>query len=118
MALTQDKPGEKYGFVTYIEQEKPFYKTGAYEGGDGRNEPDPEGEYMYEFQDGAWKWPIYTKRDQEYFVSKPKWFEVQLPGGRPGGRPRPSKEVVEPPKPKEEKPPVETKPVSLKDKLK
>ena len=64
MALTQDIPGVKYGFVTYV-GEKPIYKTGAYEGGDGRNEPDPEGEYKYEFSEDNWRWPIYTKRDQE-----------------------------------------------------
>lgn len=124
MALKAEKPGERYGFVTYIEQDRPFYKTGAYEGGNGKNEPDPEGEFMYEFMDGAWIWPIYTKRDQEFFLANPTWYEVKLPGGRPGGRPRPAKSAPEgsaeppisvPPAPKPEAPKSDS--LSLRDKL-
>ena len=125
MALGQDKPGERYGFVSFIDDTKPFYITGGYEGNDGHNDADPEGEFTYEFRDGSWRWPIYTKKDQEYFLAKPDWFEVELPGGRPGSRPRPAKKnitTVDPPEPKEERPkPVEKpaeKPVSLKDKFK
>src|SRR5262245_50152628 len=86
MALSPEKPGEKYGFVSYV-GDAPFYNTRGYDGANGVNDPNPEGEYMYEFNEGNWKSPIYTKKDQEYFMANESRFQVELPGGRPA-RPR------------------------------
>lgn len=105
-----------YGIVTrYPKENEELWATQAHDSTD-----DPEGGYLYEFSEGnGWQQPVMTRKDLEFFQSRPKDYKVESVVNRPT---RPQR-----PQPMEEKPldgsalmaerrtfPPESKPVETK----
>lgn len=70
-------PANDYGVVTNLTSNT--IETEAFPGGIDGNEVDPEGNFRYSLPSGQ-AVAISTKLDQEFFLARPKVYEVSVKG--------------------------------------
>mgnify|MGYP001617987903 CR=1 FL=1 len=75
-----------YGIVTrYPKSHEEVWVTQAFD-----SLEDPEGGFLYEFSEAnAWMQPIMTRKDMEFFLSRPKDYHVNNVVNRPSRPQRP-----------------------------